>query len=264
MIPIIKWTLWQRRWSTVWWSVGVFGLIFINMIFYPTFKDQAAELQKTFENLPKAAVQLFGGSTDFFSPVGFLNSQIFFLMLPLLLGILAIAVGSSLIAKEEQDQTMEMLLARPLSRSKLILAKAAAGAIAVTIVSIVGLLTTLITARVVDLDISIVSIAAATLSCYLMVLCFGAIAFALTTIGRARGASLGIAALIAIGGYLVSSLSGTVSWLKTPSKLFPFHYYQPEMLLRGIYNWGDLVVFVSVIIVCGVLSVFSFRKRDIG
>jgi ABC-type transport system involved in multi-copper enzyme maturation permease subunit len=105
--------------------MGVSIFIFINMIFYPTFKDQAAELQKSFESLPDAALQLFGGSSDFFSPVGFLNSQIFFLMLPLLLGILAISLGSSLLAAEERDSTIESLMARPISRTHLLLHKSA-------------------------------------------------------------------------------------------------------------------------------------------
>jgi hypothetical protein len=43
MMPIIKWTLWQRRWSAFWWSLGVSAFIFINMIFYTTLRDQAAE-----------------------------------------------------------------------------------------------------------------------------------------------------------------------------------------------------------------------------
>lgn len=264
MKPIIRWTTWQRRWSTMWWSVSIFGFIFINMIFYPSFKDQAEQLAKTFQDLPPAAVQLFGGSTDFFSPIGFLNSQIFFLMLPLLLGILAIGLGSSLIAREEQDKTIELLLARPLSRSRLLMSKALAGTVILAIVTIAGLITTLLISKFVDLEVPSSAITLATINCFLLTLSFGAIAFLLTTIGKARGASLGIAALIAIGGYLVSSLSGTVDWLKVPAKVFPFHYYQSEAILRETYNWNNALFFGAIILVCGALSWLSFRRRDIS
>lgn len=264
MIPIIRWTLWQRRWSTLWWSIGGFALIFVNMIFYPSFRDQGEELQKSFENLPDAALQLMGGSTDFFSPIGYINSQVFFLMLPLILGILAIGLGSSLLAREEQDLTIEMLLARPVSRSTLIASKAIAGLIIITSVSLVTLATTVVIARAVDLAVPASQLIAATVLCWLLVISFGAVAFLFSAIGKARGASIGFATFFAFGGYIISSLSGTVNWLKSPGKLFPFHYYQPEAVLRETYNWSNSFVLLGIIAACAVLSWLVFRRRDIG
>lgn len=264
MKPVIKWTLWQRRLSTIWWSVGAFALLFINMIFYPSFKNDADELQKSFENLPDAALQLLGGSTDFFSPVGYINSQIFFFMLPLFLGILAIALGSGLVRKEEQEKTLETLLARPISRTALITSKGIAGTTVLLIVTTVSLLTTLVSARAVELEVASSRIIAATAVCFLLVLSFGAIAFALSATGRAKSASLGIATVIALGGYLVSSLAGTVSWLATPAKLFPFHYYQSEDILSGTYNTNNLLYFAVLLILCAVVSWISFRRRDLA
>lgn len=264
MSPIIKWTLWQRRWSIMGWSLGVAGLIFLNLIFYPTFKDQAAELQKSFDNLPAAAVQLFGGSTDFFSPVGFLNSQIFFLLLPMLIGILAISIGSSLIAREEQDGTIESLLARPVSRTRLLGAKAMAGTLMLAGVSVWAFAVTAGIGWLVDLGIPIKNIALASLNCFLLVLSFGAVAFLLTAFGKARIASVGVAATLALGGYLVSSLAGTISWLDVPSKVFAFHYYQSEAILRGTYDWSHAWFFAALVAICALLSWLSFRRRDIG
>lgn len=264
MLAIIRWTLWQRRWSTFWWILGIFGFIFINVIFYPTFKDQAAELEKGFANLPDAAVQLFGGSTDFFSPVGFLNSQIFFLMLPMLLSILAIGMGTGLIGREEQDGTIETLLARPISRGRLLFAKARAGALVLLIVAAASLVTTIGLSRLVGLtEVPPLQITEATFACYMLALSFGAIAYLLAATGRARAASLGITAFVALGGYLVSSLSNTVSWLKTPSVFFPFHYYRSEEILRGTFKWFDILIFIDIIVVCGLLAWLSFRRRDI-
>jgi ABC-2 type transport system permease protein len=263
MMPIIKWTLWQRRWSAFWWSLGVSAFIFINMIFYTSFRDQAAELQKSFESLPDKAVQLAGGSTDFFSAIGFLNSQIFFLSLPLLLGILAIGLGSSLLAREEQDRTIESLLAHPISRLRILLGKSIAGALILAIVSVVAFIITLVTARLVDLNLSSSSIAATTLICFLMSLSFGALALMITALGRARSASLGITVLVAFGGYIISSLAGTVGWLKVPSKVLPFHYYQSESILRGFYNWENTLFFVGLIGLCSIIAAVIFRRRDI-
>lgn len=263
MIPVIKWTLWQRRVSTAWWAIAIFALIFVTLMVYPPFRDQAAQLQKSFENLPPAAIQLFGGSADFFSPVGYLNSQIFFITLPLILGILGINLGHGLIGKEEQDLTIESLLSRPISRTRLLMSKAVSGVIILTIVTAAGLATTLVAAHLVKLEVADKLIIQTMLSCYLMALSFGAIAFLFSAIGRARGAAIGITTFLALGGYIISSLAGTVEWLRDPAKIFPFHYYQSEAILKQTYNWNNLYFFGGVIIVGGLISWFAFRRRDI-
>lgn len=264
MMSVIKWTLRSRRVSTFWWSFAVAFFMFVNMIFYPSFKNDAEELQKSFDNLPDAAVQLFGGSTDFFSPIGYLNSQVFFIMLPMLLGILAIALGSKLLAAEEQDKTIESILSRPVSRSRFLFAKALSGMIILTLISAVSLAVVLVMAKLVDLDVSAWLLAKTTFVCYLLVLSFGAVAYLLTATGRAKGAAIGIATLIAFGGYIIDSLAGTVSWLQVPSKLFPFNYYQSEAVLRETYNWNNIWYFVALTAACGIISWLVFRRRDLA
>lgn len=265
MRPVIKWTLWQRRWSTFWWSVGIAFFIFLTLVFYPSFKDAGMQLQKSFESLPKAALGLFGGSADFFSPVGYLNSQIFFLLLPLLLTMLAVALGSSLIAREEQNLTIELLLARPISRSKLLLSKIIAGTLALAAVSSAALVTVVISAHLFDLSsVPASAIALATFNSFLLAYTTGAVAFLLSATGRARGAAIGIATVIGFGGYILSSLAGTVHWLHGPSRVLPFNYFQSEAILRQTYHWTSALYFVGVILACGTLSFIAFRRRDIA
>lgn len=264
MKVVIRWTLQQRRWSIVWWSVGMCGILLLTMVFYPSFRDQAAELQKTFQDLPAAALQLVGGSADFFSPIGFLNSQIFFITLPALLGVLAIGLGSGLLAHEEQNKTIESLLARPISRSRLLAAKALSGVLILAIVSLVGLIVTVLTAWAVRLEVSAWAIAGSFVTCFLLCLSFGAIAYLVTALGRGRSAALSIAAAFAFGGYIVSSLAGTVAWLSGPAKLFAFHYYQPEAVLQGTYRWVHTLFFIGLLLACAILAWAVFRRRDLS
>jgi ABC-2 type transport system permease protein len=263
MKSIIKWNFWQRRISTIWWSVGIAFFMFINMIFYPSFKDQAAELQKSFESMPDAAIQFIGGSTDFFSPIGYVNSQIFFLTLPLILVILAISLGSRLLASEETDKTIESIMSRPISRTNFLISKAAVGEIILLLVTFVSWATVVVVAKVVGLDVSILRLTEATLVCFLFVYLCGAVAYMMTAIGKAKGASIAVATFVAFGGYILTSLAGTVEWLKWPAKLFPFEYYQSEAILRGTYNWQNLWYFVFTICACGLISWLSFRRRDL-
>jgi ABC-2 type transport system permease protein len=263
MKPIIKWTLWQRKVSTFWWCIGLALFMFVNMIFYPSFKEDADQLQQSFDNIPDAALQLLGGSSDFFSPIGYVNSQIFFLTLPIALAILAISLGSKLLAQEETDTTLESILARPISRSRLLAAKSLGGSIILTVVTIVSWISIVVLAQIVDLNVPIWILTQATIVCWLLVYTFGAIAFMLTAIGRTKGISVAVASFMAFGGYIISSLAGTVEWLQWPAKIFPFYYYQSEAILRGEYRWSLLAYFIVVIVLCATVSWAAFRRRDL-
>jgi ABC-2 type transport system permease protein len=261
MRPIIRWTLRQRRWSIFWWSLGVAALVGFTLAFYPTIRDQAAQLNKSFD-LGSSTEALFGG-TDFFSPLGYLNSQLLYYTLPLLLAILAIGLGTGLVGREESSGSLESLLARPVSRGRLITAKALAGSAVILIVTLVACLVTLLMCRIVNLGIPLGHIAAACFACFMLVLSFGALAFLLAATGRGRVAALGITVVYAIGGYLVGSLTGSVHWLKAPSLVFPYHYYRTADILAGRFDWSSILFFALFTLVCGLLAWLSFRRRDL-
>src|SRR5690348_3415998 len=124
MIPIIKWNLWSRRFSTFWWTVGVSAFMVLNLAFYPTFRDQAAQFNQVLARLPATAKSLFSDTGSFSTPEDFLTGRVFYLLLPMLLSILLIIIGSSLISSEENSGTIELILSRPISRTRLLFAKA--------------------------------------------------------------------------------------------------------------------------------------------
>lgn len=265
MISLIKWNLWQRRLSTFWWILGVSAFNFINLIFYPSFRDQSEELNKSLEQLPRAAKQLFAGSSDFLSPVGYVNSQIFYFLLPLLISVLAITLGSSLVAKEEREGTIELLLSRPISRAKLIVAKAISGMILIVSITLASFLVIILTAKIVDLEVPIGNMLNTTVAAVALSTCIGSVAFLITMIGKSgKALSVGVSTFIALGGYVVVSLSGTAEWLKIPSKVFPFYYYRSESILRGNFEIKYMIFYIIVITTCSVLSWIFFRRRDLG
>lgn len=264
MSALIKWTLWQRRWAIFWWAVGVLIFIVLNLAFYPSVRDQTSQLNQSFNQVPESAKVFISDTGDFFSPQGYLSSQVFYLMLPMLLTILAVNLGSSLIAKEENDGTLELLLSRPITRLKLLAAKAAAGILILLIVGLIALVSIVILSWLVDINVGLGDIARASLMSIILALLFGAISFFVTTLGRtARLASIGIAVLVALGGYIISSLASIVSWMQWPAKVMPYHYYRPGDILGGHFSLPNALGILGVTIVLGILSWIAFRRRDI-
>jgi ABC-2 type transport system permease protein len=262
-IAIVKSELWQKRFSIMWWSIGVAAFIAVNLAFYPSFKDQSQQLSEAMSQIPESAVALFSDTGEFFSPTGYLSSQVFYLMLPLLLGILAISQGSSLLAREEKEGTLELLLSRPISRSTFLTGKLLAGLLITLIPALVATIVTTVLAKIVQLEVSSTGIMLASLAATLLALSFGSIAFLLTALGKMRVASVAFATLFALGGYIISSLTDLASWLKWPAKLFPFSYYKPAEIMAGTYNWANLLYIIGLTALCVVLSYVVFKKRDI-
>ncbi len=264
MKSIIIATLKQRRLSMLFWCVGLAAFVWLELGVYSSVNSQAQQLNKVFDKLPATFRSLFGAQ-DLFSPVGWMNSHLYYLLIPLLFSFLTISLGSSLIAREESDRTLELLLSRPISRGRLILAKALAG---LAVAGIVGLVTGFATVgivKIINYPIAAKPVLFANLLSLILALMLGAIAFCATAFGRwGRGAALALAALIGLGSYVVSSLEGNMHWLSWPSKLLPFHYYNTTAVLKGSYSWMVAGVFSVITVGLIIVSWLAFRRRDIG
>ena len=70
------------------------------------------------------------GWDDIATPTGYLGSTVFGLVVPILAVIFAIAVGTRLLAGDEEAGTMELTLTHPVSRTSLVLQRAGAAVLA--------------------------------------------------------------------------------------------------------------------------------------
>ena len=264
MFGIIRQELRQRRWSLLWWCAGIGFFVGLDVWLYVTVKDDAQALNQALEHLPNAVKTLFAGGADLMSPAGFLSGRIYYLLLPLLMTILGIGLGTSLIGKEERQGTLEMLLARPISRTRLLLAKVVAALIIIGIVSLVAMVVAVVTAHPAGLELSRRNILLTTLASTLLSTLFAAVAFVLATLGRPyRHLATGVAALVAFASYLIASLESLVGWLKWPAKLSPYHYYQPTDMLLGASGRNVMLWLTAAIVALGVVAWLGFRRRDI-
>ena len=262
--PLIRWGFHQKRWYAFWWTFGVSAATAIQLGFYPAFKDQFDQLNKTIASLPAGVKGLIGDTGTYFSPETYLNSRVYYLI-PLLFGSMMIGLGSSLLAREEDDKTVELLLSRPVSRSRLLAGKALLGLLITGIVTMVSLVICVALSKAVGIPNSPVEIAAAMLLTYLLCLVFGAFAFMLTAVGRAtRALSMGLTTFLFLASFILTGLTGAAEWLKWPASLLPYDYYEPQRMLSGQYDWATVAGYAFVIAICGFIAWLGFRQRDIS
>jgi ABC-2 type transport system permease protein len=267
MIHVILWELRQRRKTILWWTIGSVLMTLVILALFPSIRDQAAEMNKVINTLPKELRGMKTGgaeAVDVANPLQFLNSQLFYATLPLIWIILAVTRGTSLLGREEQNHTLELLLARPISRTQLLIAKTTAFTLEFTVVTGLTLLTLLVCCPLFDLKISAVNLFMATLYTDLFCFSFGYIALALHAANRfTKRSATAIAVVLAFGGYLIASLSSLTDWLNVPAKFMPYHYFTPLDALEGKTPHGLIMYLLLVFIVGSIVSVIGFRRRDI-
>jgi ABC-2 type transport system permease protein len=206
--------------------------------------------------------ELLGGA-DYGSLAGWMKSEIGAVYGPLVIGALAITAAAGAIAGEEEDRIASLILAHPITRTGLVLAKAAAVAVLVAIVALGTFLGLLAGVAVAGGGIAVGDMAALSLHLALFGLATGAVAVAIAGATGRRAIAAGGAAAYAVLGFLVNGfapLVDAIDWLKY---LFPFHYYaQGDPLVDGV-DLLDLAILAAFAVAATAVGAVAIRRRDL-
>jgi len=257
-------TLHDSRRALLWWGLGLVGLVSMMVAVYPSVRGNES-LNKLVQDYPKAlkAFIAFGGAVDYTTAAGYLGSELFSLMIPLLLLVAAIGAGARAIAGEEDQGTLDLLLANPISRRRLVLDKLAALAVELALLAVVLLAALAIGAWLSDMDIGVSRLAAATLDAALLALLFGALAMLVGCATGHRGAAIAVPAAAAVAAYLVNVLAALVSPLEQLQKASPFYHYVAGDPLRHGLALDHSAFLVAAALAVTALAPIAFEHRDL-
>lgn len=255
----------DRQRSFAWWTLGLAGLVALMVAVYPTVRDNP-ELDKLVEEYPEAlkAFIAFGGAVDYTSGVGYLGSELFSFMVPLLFIVSAVGNGAGAIAGEEERGTLDLLLSNPVTRRRLALEKTAAMALELVGLGAVLWAALWVGATIVGMDVSAAHLAAATASAALLALTFGAIAFMIGAATGHRALAIGVATAGAVAAYLVNGLAALVEALETPQKASPFYHYAVGDPLRQGLALDHSFFLVAIAAAAAVVGMLAFERRDVA
>jgi ABC-2 type transport system permease protein len=237
------------------------ALVVLTLASYPAVRDNPG-LDRMAESLPEAMRAMFG--QDFTSPAGYLDSQLFSLMIPLLLLIYAIGHGAKSMAGEENEKTLDLLLANPVTRRGVAGEKFTALAVALAWLCLVLGGSLVAVAPSVNLQVSWGRVAEAVGGAGLLSLMFGALALCLGCATGKRGVSLGLTAALATAAYFLNSLAPLVDALEPSRRLSPFYYYAPanNPVATGI-ELADAAVLVAAGVVLFLAGAVALERRDL-
>jgi ABC-2 type transport system permease protein len=254
----------RRRWL-LGWSLGVLGLVVLELAFYPTLHDRAADINKVMDNLPESVRSLFGmaDGVNAFGPVGYLSSRVFTLIVPLLLLIAGIGLAAGL-AGDEEHGLLETQFSLPVTRRRLVAERAAAAVVLTGALCMAAFVGTWLMARVVGMGIGVGSVWWASASAALLTWAFAAVTLACAAITGRRGLSIAVASAVAVLMYVVTGLAdagiGFFHSIRGAS-LFT-HYDVLHSLQHGTPPWS-LLVLLGVALAGLLAALWGIDRRDL-
>jgi ABC-2 type transport system permease protein len=253
----------ERRRSLLWWGLGLVALLALNIAFYPSVRGDPA-LSDYAKDLPESVRALFaGGELDLASPAGYLNSQIFALMAPLLFLIFAIGAGAGAVAGEEERGTLDLLLAHPVRRRDYVVQRFLALAALVAALTAVLLGTVTVGSRLVDLDIGFDGVLAASVSVGLLAVLFGAVALAGGALRPGRTRAIAVSAGLAVASWVFDGLAQAVDALDSWRPIGPYYHALGQNPLREGAPWSGWALLVAATAIFVASGAIGLERRDI-
>ena len=213
-------------------------------------------------SMPDAYADLLGITRES-GTAGLMMSMMFGFMGAFVLGGLAISMGASAIAGEEQDGTMDVLATAPRSRARLHASKAAAYLTLLIGGSFVASASYWLAAQIVGSDISTLDLTAATVHLTTVLLVYGVLAFAIGAATGNRATASGTATGLLIISFLGAGLLPLIDGWEDVGKIFPWYYISGALPLVNGTNWAQIGVLSAAWVVMLGLGGLAFTRRDL-
>ena len=254
----------DRRRALIGWTIGIGLYVAMIVAVWPSIKG-ADQLKAVMDDYPKALKEFFGGASsfDFSTPAGYLNAELFSLMVPLLLAVFAIGLGASTLAGEQERGVLDLILVNPVRRRRVVLEKALTLAVGVVALAAVSAVVVVVVGAAVGLHLAASRLIAALVGAALLCVLHGYLALLVGAATGSRGTAIGSSAAVFTAGYLFQALAGLVSWLEPVRVLSPFYLYNGSMPIANGFALGHDVVLLALCIAALLTAVAVFDRRDL-
>jgi ABC-2 type transport system permease protein len=232
-------------------------------IFYSAFSDALRGLANS-GTIPK---QLFDfGSGSLFTLPGAITLGLQHPLTLAMLGIFAVGATTSAVAGERQRGTLEVLLARPISRRTLYLTIAVALLVVIAVVLaaiLAGMAIGAATQGLLDqLDLSALPLVL--LNGVLLWAAFAAFGLAASVSFDRVGPALGLSMAYLLVNYFLEILGSLLADLAWTQKYSLFHHFQPGLILTGKTDALDFVILAIAVVIPVVYALVVFPRRDLA
>ncbi len=249
---------------------GIVLLSFIFFVFavfvmtiYPVMGEDLGSFDELFEH---PAFSAFSKSIITMTSLeGFLVVELYQWGIEILLAGYTIFFAASLVAGEIEDKTIDLLLANPVSRTRVLLEKYFALIVMVLLVNIVLLAGVLAGAAYINEDINVTWLVYTHGLLMPFLLAVGSYTTMLSVVFDDARKAFSIGFGILMGSFMVDSVSLMSEKYAFVAKVTLFHYFDPgKVLIFHEIEWGSHAILLAVAVILLGLAVIWFKRRDIS
>jgi ABC-2 type transport system permease protein len=248
------------RRSTAWWTAGVLALALLNLAFWPSL--EGSDAMKAFEDMGDL-LEAFGAQ-DMATATGYLDGQLFALMLPMLLAGMSIAIVSGRTAGDEDQGRLEVLLALPVSRRMVWIVRFAACLASMVLVAAATAALVLVSRSVFSLDeVGTAEVLGATFGALALSALAAAVTYAAGGIGASRGVAAAIGATVLVASYVMAYLAPLVESLQGVRSWSPWHWALGEQPVSDGVSAVSLAAVVAITALLVGVGTAAVGRRDV-
>ncbi|HHX66335.1 MAG TPA: ABC transporter permease subunit [Chloroflexi bacterium] len=261
MLRFLAKELRARRGMMIGWGLGMMMWSIGVILLFPSVGPQFGRL-----DLPEF-YEFFGLLSSFSTLEGWIAVETLDLGLGIVLAVVAVIVGGDMLAGEEERGTLELLLALPVRRWQLVLAKIIALGFAFFIIlfaTFVGnMLGVELIRNQVEVDVTTRDILVAAMMGWPLLMVFATMAMWLGAYLPARAQAVGVASGVLIISYLVNGIGALSDRVEALVSYMPHNYYSAYDLLTEGMQIGHLFLLLGLTALFIVLTLLSFERRDV-
>jgi len=254
-----------HRKGILFWSIGMFLMIWTSMIKYSTLSSTGQSISDLMAQFPQSIQAIFGlTGFDLNTASGYYG--VLFMYLALMGTVHAVLLGSGIISKEERDRTSEFLFVKPISRAKVITAKLLAGVVNIVIFNLVTMGSSLYFVGVFNKGNSMTSdIMLLMHALFLLQLLFFFIGTAIAAISSRAKAATSAATSVLLFTFILTFLINLNTSLDNLKYLTPFKYLEAKTILaNGHLDLFYVLLSIIIMIVATFITYKSYAAKDLS
>ena len=244
------------------WGLGLALLGFYLFDIYETLFVANANVADFIGAFPEELMAFFGQQGGVITPTSFLNLE-FFSFTPLILGIMVVSTASGLVARREEDGTLELVIAQPISRSRVFWGKLLALLVSLTL--ILGLTWSGFAIGMGQggtFDFSLWEMSRAFISLFAVLLVFLSLALLFSMVLPSSTTAGLVSGFLVVVFYFISSLSNIDEKLEGINNFSPMRYYQGAEAIEQFEPY-HLLILLGTSLIFILLSWLIFERRDL-
>ncbi|MFC7046111.1 ABC transporter permease [Halobacteriaceae archaeon GCM10025711] len=255
----------RRVRGTLYLSVVVLAYSGLVVAIFPSISEAAVDIQSYIESLPPEIRRAFVGEAEWYTTIeGFLASEMYQFLVLLVLGMYFAYAAASSVAGDVEDGSIDLLLANPVSRSRVVVGKYLSLVPSMVAVNAVLLVGTYVGVGVVDESIRFTDLALL----HVLAIAYLLACAALGLVASVAFDSVRRAQMTGAGGvfamFLVDVVTVDTDYERLGDVAFSRYYDTVEILVETDVDWGGIAVLLVAAVVLVMLSAEYFERVDIS